>query len=111
MSIFQAECDLEEEDCLRFEELSEITNLMRPAEEQPFLFRILEEFGKIRCQEARERAVQTDFEEPLSKKLDLIDSSFKAKIDYWKLIPNSQVTKQSESALEQEQKLRLEFNI
>lgn len=83
---------------------------MRPADGQPFLFRLMEEFGRIRCQEARERAVQTDFEEPLSKKLDIIDSSFKAKIDYWKLIPNAQINKTPDSLLEHEQKLRLEFN-
>lgn len=32
LSIFMAECDLEEEDCLRFGELSEVISLNSPAD-------------------------------------------------------------------------------
>ena len=60
-----AECGLEEEDCLRYAELSEILNLGKPSDGQSLLFRLLEEFGKIRCQEAHERSSQTDLDEPL----------------------------------------------
>ena len=52
LSIFMAECSLEEEDCLRFNELSEITNLGKLADGQSYLYRLVEEFGRIRCQGA-----------------------------------------------------------
>lgn len=52
LSIFMAECSLEEEDCLRYGELSEITNLGALADGRPFLYRLVEQFGNIRCQGA-----------------------------------------------------------
>jgi hypothetical protein len=42
LSIFTAECSLEEEDCLRFNELSEITNLGKLAAGQSYLYRLVE---------------------------------------------------------------------
>lgn len=88
LSIFMAECDLEEEDCLREGELSEIVNLGKK-DNTSFLCSLLEEYCRIRCQEARERSTQTDFDEPLSKKLELVEKGYRAKIDYWKLLPGS----------------------
>ena len=73
LSIFMAECDLEEEDCLRYGELSEIVNLGTASDGEPFLFRLFEEFGRVKCTEAHERSTQTDFDEPLSKKLEGVD--------------------------------------
>jgi hypothetical protein len=70
----------------------------------------VEEFGKIRCQGAQERSTQTDFGEPLSKRLELIDNEYKVKIDYWKLIPGSNVERVPDSLYEHEQKLRMKFN-
>jgi hypothetical protein len=46
----------------------------------------------------------------LSKKLEQIDSQYKAKIDYWKLIPGSSVERVPDSLYEQEQKLRMKLN-
>lgn len=37
-----AECNLEEEDCLRYNELSEITNLGKLSNGKSFLFRMME---------------------------------------------------------------------
>ena len=48
LSIFMAECDLEEEDCLRYGELSEIVNLGTASDGEPFLFRLFEEFGRVK---------------------------------------------------------------
>jgi hypothetical protein len=66
-------------------------NLGKTAEEKSFLYRLLEEFARVRCGEARERSTQTDFEK-----------DYRPKMDYWKLIPGPA---KSESAAEAEEKV------
>ena len=46
----------------------------------------------------------------MGKKLEQIDNQYKPKIDYWKLIPNSNIDKVPDSLYEHEQKLRMKFN-
>jgi hypothetical protein len=60
--------------------------------------------------EARERSTQTDFEEPLSKKLEMVEKGYRAKIDYWKLIPGSSLPK-APDLVDQEERLRGQFAV
>ena len=44
---------------------------------------------KFRAVGVSERSTQTDYSEPINKKLEDIEKKYRKEIDYWKLIPNA----------------------
>lgn len=87
------ESNLEEQDCLDCAELAEIINLnVDPKEEASFLESLIGEWVKFRATNICERSTQTDYSEPVAKKLEDIEKQYRPRMDYWKLIPSSKPT-------------------
>lgn len=64
--------------------MSELINLNTPNYEgdKSLLERLLEDWFGFRNNDVIERSCQTDFEEPIEKKLDRINQKYASKIDY-----------------------------
>ena len=110
LSILLPESNLEEEDCLNFNELAEIINLNKMEisqnGERSFLEVLVDEWTKFRAVEINERSTQTDYSEPVSKKLEDIEKHYSKQIDYWKLIPGKKETEKDKSLAVKEEKMR-----
>lgn len=94
VSILLPEANLEEGDCLNFGELAEIINLGVTEGEKSMLEALVDQWTKFRATDIRERSTQTDYSEPVSKKLEDIEKQYRPKMDYWKLLPATKPSEQ-----------------
>lgn len=95
---------------MNFNELAEIINLNKMEisqnGERSFLEVLVDEWTKFRAVEINERSTQTDYSEPVSKKLEDIEKHYSKQIDYWKLIPGKKETEKDKSLAVKEEKMR-----
>lgn len=49
---------------------------------------LVNEWTKFRATQVSQRSTQTDYSDPIGKKLEDIQKKYIPKIDYWKLMPH-----------------------